>query len=79
MFILTYFQQKSGPGNTLPTPALLLSLTAITDHPRVGEVKSGYGPQSGAVPVKILNSFWYWAVQSVRVAGSWLGRLSHSF
>jgi hypothetical protein len=79
MFILTYFHQKSGRGNTLPMSPILLGFTAITDHPRVGEVKSGYGAQSGRAPVKILISFRPLAVQSARAAGSQLGLLSHSF
>jgi hypothetical protein len=38
-YILTYYCQKSGHVVTLLTPPLLLGFTAITDHPRVGEVR----------------------------------------
>jgi hypothetical protein len=59
MYILMYFCQRSGGGSTL-----LLSFTAITDHPSAGEVPPGYGPQSNAVPVRIPIIFWSLASQS---------------
>jgi hypothetical protein len=61
MSILTFFHQKSGRGDILPTPPLLLSFTVFTDHPRVGEVLPGRGPQYGATPVNIPVSFRSWA------------------
>jgi hypothetical protein len=81
--VLTYFLmdfcQKSGFGATLPTLPLPLGFTAITDPPRVGEVRPGCGPQSGMAPVRIPIGFWSQAVENVRVAGSQSGLVSHSF
>jgi hypothetical protein len=65
-----YFHQKSGQSATLPTPSLLLGFTAITDHPRVGEVPLGYGSQSGAAPVNISVSIQSRAVQNA--GGHWV-------
>jgi hypothetical protein len=54
-YFLTYFCQRSGCSTSLPTPPppLPLGVTAITDHPRVGEVLPGRGLQSGIAPVII--------------------------
>jgi hypothetical protein len=71
MYILMYFCQRSGGGSTL-----LLSFTAITDHPSAGEVPPGYGPQSNAVPVRIPIISGPWPHRAQGVAGSRLGPLS---
>ncbi len=57
MSILTFFCQKFGRGNTLPTPTLLLGFTANTEHQRVGEVMPGCGLQCSAAPVNIPISY----------------------
>jgi hypothetical protein len=64
---------------TLPTPPFPLGFIAITDHPRVGEVESSGGPQSGTVPVRIPISFHPWPHRVWGVTGSQSGPLSHSF
>jgi hypothetical protein len=57
MYILTYFHQNSGCGATLLAPTLPLGFSAITDHPKLGEVPPGCGLQSGPVPVWGSNQF----------------------
>ncbi len=42
----------------LATLPLLLGFTAITDHPRPGDVPPDCGPQYGMVPDRIPISFW---------------------
>jgi hypothetical protein len=69
-------------------PPLLLGFTAITDHPRAGEVLSGCGPKTDAVPVRIPMSFRSQAVQSGGGGGGFsvrpalslflIGKLVHS-
>jgi hypothetical protein len=51
------------PSAPLPLP---LGFTAISDHPRGGEVLTGCGPQSGTAPVRIPISFRSRAMQSAR-------------
>jgi hypothetical protein len=46
----------------LPPPSA--QFTAISDHPRAGEDRAGYGLQSGAAPVRIPISFRSRAIQS---------------
>jgi hypothetical protein len=49
---LTYFSSDIRQRRaTLPIPPFLLGFTAITDHPRVGEVWPGYCLQSGMAQV----------------------------
>jgi hypothetical protein len=43
-YFLMYFCQNFSHGTTLPTPLLLLSFIAITDHPKAGEVPPGCDP-----------------------------------
>jgi hypothetical protein len=54
---LMYFRQKSDRCAPCRPPPLLLSFTAITDHPRVGEVRPCCGPKSGAAPVGLPIGF----------------------
>jgi hypothetical protein len=56
--------QKSGQGATPLPPPPLLGFTAISDHPRAGEVLTGFGPQSGVARVRIPLIFRSQAVQS---------------
>ncbi len=56
--ILTFFHQKSGRCATLWTPLLLTGFTTITDHPRMGEIPPGRGPQCDVAPSNIPISFW---------------------
>ncbi len=69
-YFVTYFCQNSSHGGILPKSPLPLSLTAITDHPRAGEVLPGCGLHSGAAPVNIPVSFHVPAAQWAGVAGS---------
>jgi hypothetical protein len=46
------FCQKFCRVATLPSSMLPTSFTAITDHPSVGEVPPGRGPQCGAASIK---------------------------
>ncbi len=52
-----------------PPPPLPLGFTAITDHPRAGEARPGYGPKSGVAPVWIPIGFRSRAVKSA--GGGW--------
>jgi hypothetical protein len=70
---LMIFRQKSGRGTTLLTPPLPLGFTAITDHPRAGEVPPSHSPQSGAAPVNIPISFQSQAPQSAGGGGFAVG------
>jgi hypothetical protein len=74
MYILMYFCQKSGCGTTLTIPPL--GFTAITDHPRAGEVLPGCGPQSHVAPVSIPVRIQSRTTAIVGVAGSQSGPLS---
>ncbi len=51
------------------TPPLPLGFTAITDHPRAGEVPPDCGLQSSAAPIGIPISFWSWATQNAGSRG----------
>jgi hypothetical protein len=79
MSILTFFLQKSGHGDILPTPPLPLSFTVYTDHPRAEEVLPGRGPQCGAAPVNIPSDSGHGPRRVRGVAGSQWGPLSLSF
>jgi hypothetical protein len=72
------FLSEFRPRQHLPTPPLPLSFTAITDHPRAGEVPPGCGLHSGAAPVNIPVSFHSRAAQRAGVAGSQSDTLSCS-
>ncbi len=77
--ILTFFRQKLGREDILPTPPLPLSFTVNTDHLMAGEVAPGRGPQWGAAPVNIPISFCRGPRRVWGVAGSQSGPLSLSF
>ncbi len=69
-YILTIKHKKSGRIATqLPSPSA--QFTAASDHPKAREVLMSCEPQSCTVPVRILISFWFQAIQS-----AWLWVLS---
>jgi hypothetical protein len=77
--ILTFFCQKSGREDILPTPPLPLSFTVDTDHLMAGEVAPGRGPQWRAAPGNIPINFRRGPHRVRGVAGSQSGPLSLSF
>ncbi len=76
--ILTFFRQKLGREDILPTPPLPLSFTVNTDHLMAGEVAPGHGLQWGVAPVNIPISFHRGPRRVQGVGGSQSGLLSLS-